>query len=61
MEIAPNPPTTKGPDEMFTGDVWIDAVYTRDSAVAGPGEQRPLQPGARTAWHRTPSTDALRH
>ena len=26
MEICPKPPTTKGPEETFTGDVWVDPI-----------------------------------
>ncbi len=26
MEVQPRTPTTKGPAEWFTGDVWIDAI-----------------------------------
>jgi hypothetical protein len=26
MEIQPKKPTAKGPAQMFTGDVWIDAI-----------------------------------
>jgi quercetin dioxygenase-like cupin family protein len=52
MEIEAPQPTSKGPAERFTGDVWVDAV----------AQQRPqphrmaagivrFAPGARTAWH----------
>lgn len=52
MEIEARQPTSKGPAERFTGDVWVDAV----------SQSRPLPhrvsagivrfaPGARTAWH----------
>ncbi|MDT4928723.1 MAG: hypothetical protein QOF92_1590, partial [Pseudonocardiales bacterium] len=26
MEMLTKPPTTKGPDTMFTGDVWFDVI-----------------------------------
>jgi quercetin dioxygenase-like cupin family protein len=52
MEIEARQPTTKGPTERFTGDVWVDMV----------AQLRPLPhrmtagivrfaPGSRTAWH----------
>jgi quercetin dioxygenase-like cupin family protein len=51
MELQPRRPSTKGPAEWFTGDVWIDPIVqgvepsrVRVSAVH-------FSPGARTAWH----------
>jgi quercetin dioxygenase-like cupin family protein len=51
MGVQPKPPTTKGPADWFTGDVWIDAI-------AQPHGDSPINigvvhftPGARTAWH----------
>ena len=26
MEVQPSKPTSKGPSEWFTGDVWIDVI-----------------------------------
>jgi quercetin dioxygenase-like cupin family protein len=52
MELKPKPPSTKGPAEMFTGDVWIDPI-TRGvdpSSKAAVNAVR-FAPGARTAWH----------
>jgi quercetin dioxygenase-like cupin family protein len=47
-------PTTPGPAEWFTGQVWLDEI----AAVAEPGLVRALRvhftPGARTAWHVHP-------
>jgi quercetin dioxygenase-like cupin family protein len=50
MEFIPASGSTKGPDVMFTGDVYFDVII---------GEQFPharvnivhFTPGARTAWH----------
>ncbi|MDX6729467.1 MAG: hypothetical protein QOK49_4272 [Baekduia sp.] len=43
--------TAKGPEEWFTGDVYIDAV----AAASSPGRVQAnlvhFTPGARTAWH----------
>ncbi len=51
MGIQPKEPTSKGPAEWFTGDVWIDRIVQ-------PGDHSQLSvgavhftPGARTAWH----------
>jgi quercetin dioxygenase-like cupin family protein len=52
VEIQPKNPSSKGPAEMFTGDVWYDVIA---SGVA-PSRLRVnlvrFAPGARTAWHR---------
>lgn len=51
MKLVPKQPTTKGPAEQFTGDVWFDVI------APGEGESRMrvnavrFSPGARTAWH----------
>ncbi|MDX6703069.1 MAG: hypothetical protein QOF26_3295 [Baekduia sp.] len=46
--------TAKGPEEWFTGDVYIDAV----AAASSPGRVQAnlvhFTPGARTAWHTHP-------
>jgi quercetin dioxygenase-like cupin family protein len=47
-------PTTKGPGDWFTGDVYIDAI----AAPTGPSRLGAalvhFTPGARTAWHTHP-------
>jgi quercetin dioxygenase-like cupin family protein len=52
VEILKKPPTTKGPAEMFTGDVWLDVIAKGE----GPSRIRVnsvhFAPYARTAWHR---------
>jgi quercetin dioxygenase-like cupin family protein len=51
MDIFQQPPTSKGPAQTFTGDVWVDRVYTD----ARPGQARlavvRFAPGARSHWH----------
>jgi threonine dehydrogenase-like Zn-dependent dehydrogenase len=51
MDIFRQPPTSKGPAETFTGDVWVDPVY----AGSRPGQARlavvRFAPGARSHWH----------
>ena len=47
-------PTTRGPAEWFTGDVYLDAI----AAPSGPSRLNAASvhftPGARTAWHTHP-------
>jgi len=51
MEIQPRKPSSKGPAECFTGDVWIDGIVQG----AEPSRARVIAvhftPGARSAWH----------
>jgi len=51
MEIQPKTPSTRGPAQMFTGDVWFDVI----AAGQAPSRLRVnlvrFSPGARTAWH----------
>ncbi|MFI5890052.1 cupin domain-containing protein [Actinoplanes sp. NPDC051513] len=49
MEIRKKQPTTKGPAEMFTGDVWFDVVAATDRLRVNAVR---FSPGAHTAWHR---------
>lgn len=52
MNLEPKPPTSRGPADRFTGDVWVDAI-----AEPREGDQRMIvsrvrfAPGSRTAWH----------
>jgi quercetin dioxygenase-like cupin family protein len=51
MEVVPKQPSVKGPAEMFTGDVWFDAIARgREPARLNVSAVR-FTPGARTAWH----------
>jgi quercetin dioxygenase-like cupin family protein len=51
MDVFREPPTSKGPAQTFTGDVWVDPVYTGPR----PGQARlavvRFAPGACTHWH----------
>lgn len=51
MEITPKQPTVKGPDEWFTGEVWLDGLVQAhgDSTINVAAVH--FTPGARTAWH----------
>jgi len=52
-------PSTRGPAEWFTGEVWTDEI----ASLAQPGLVRALwvhfTPGARTAWHVHPHGQVL--
>jgi quercetin dioxygenase-like cupin family protein len=51
MEVQPRKPSSKGPAEWFTGDVWIDAVAQGEEPSRVRVSVVHFTPGARTAWH----------
>ena len=51
MEIQPKQPSTKGPAEMFTGDVWFDVVAKGEEPSRMRVNMVRFAPCARTAWH----------
>ena len=51
MEILPRQPSTKGPAEMFTGDVWFDVIAKGEEPSRMRVNTVRFAPGARTAWH----------
>jgi quercetin dioxygenase-like cupin family protein len=51
MEIQPKQPTTKGPADRFTGDVWFDVVASGVEPSRLRVNTVRFSPGARTAWH----------
>jgi quercetin dioxygenase-like cupin family protein len=55
VPIQPKPPTTKGPAEWFTGDVFIDPIARGEEPSVARVSAVRFTPGARTAWHATPS------
>jgi quercetin dioxygenase-like cupin family protein len=46
--------TAKGPDDWFTGDVYIDAVAAPAGTSTFAAALVHFTPGARTAWHTHP-------
>jgi quercetin dioxygenase-like cupin family protein len=46
--------TNKGPDDWFTGDVYIDPVAVASAPTRVQGNLVHFTPGARTAWHTHP-------
>ncbi len=51
MGVQPKKPTSKGPAEWFTGDVWIDRIVQPDDHSQLNVGAVHFTPGARTAWH----------
>src|SRR5256885_7725056 len=51
MEIQAKKPSTKGPAELFTGDVWIDSIAQAQAPARLSVGVVHFTPGARTAWH----------
>ena len=51
MGVQPKKPTSKGPAEWFTGDVWIDRIIQPDDHSQLSVGAVHFTPGARTAWH----------
>ena len=51
MEIVPKQPTIKGPDEWFTGDVYIDPIARGQEPSRIQVSAVHFTPGSRTAWH----------
>ena len=52
LEIQPKQPSSKGPAQMFTGDVWFDVIARGESPSRLRVNTVRFSPGARTAWHR---------
>lgn len=51
MEHHPKSPTASGPDDWFSGDVWIDTIAQGHSGSPLSVAYVRFSPGARTAWH----------
>jgi quercetin dioxygenase-like cupin family protein len=52
MERKPRPPSMKGPEQWFTGDVWIDGIAQGQGGSTVSVAAVHFTPGSRTAWHR---------
>jgi quercetin dioxygenase-like cupin family protein len=50
MDKLDKPPTTKGPAEWFTGDVYVDGIAQAQGAALTIGAVH-FTPCAHTAWH----------
>ena len=55
MQITRNTTdTSRGPDEWFTGDVYVDPVAVPSGGSRISASNVHFAPGARTAWHAHP-------
>jgi quercetin dioxygenase-like cupin family protein len=52
MEFLPKTPSSKGPAEWFTGDVWFDVIIRGEEPSRVRVNTVRFAPGARTAWHQ---------
>jgi len=60
MEITRNSlATAAGPEDWFTGSVYIDAVATPSDASRVSASSVHFTPGARTAWHTHPNGQTI--
>jgi quercetin dioxygenase-like cupin family protein len=60
MQITRNGPATDaGPDEWFTGDVYMDAVASSTGPYRVNVGNIRFTPGARTAWHSHPNGQTI--
>jgi quercetin dioxygenase-like cupin family protein len=51
VEIQPKPPTGRGPDEWFTGEVFMDPIVRGEEPSRVRVNAVRFTPSARTAWH----------
>ena len=60
MQITRNgPDTAVGPEDWFTGSVYIDAVATPSPGSRVSASSVHFTPGARTAWHTHPNGQTI--
>jgi quercetin dioxygenase-like cupin family protein len=52
-------PSTKGPEDWFTGAVRIDYLFAANEWRRGAAANVTFEPGARTAWHTHPLGQTL--
>jgi len=51
VEVRSKQPTSKGPAEWFTGDVWMDGIARGEEPSRVRVNAVRFTPSARTAWH----------
>jgi quercetin dioxygenase-like cupin family protein len=52
-------PSSKAPEEYFTGNVRIDPLFQAEDPARGSGAYVTFEPGARSAWHTHPLGQVL--
>lgn len=56
---AGSKPSTKGPQDWFTGAVRIDSLFDSNDTRRAAAASVTFEPGARTAWHTHPLGQTL--
>jgi quercetin dioxygenase-like cupin family protein len=51
MDVQRGAPTVRGPENWFTGEVWIDPITSGSGSARLSLGNVHFTPGARTAWH----------
>src|ERR1700752_1627789 len=51
MDVHPSKPANRGPEDWFTGEVWIAPLASREDPSRLSLGSVHFTPGARTAWH----------
>ena len=51
MHIVPKPPSVRGPENLFSGEVWVDTIARGEQPARINVSAVHFTPGARTAWH----------
>jgi quercetin dioxygenase-like cupin family protein len=59
IQRAGSQPSSKGPDDWFTGTVRIDPLFQASPPARAAGASVTFEPGARTAWHTHPLGQTL--
>ena len=56
---AGSQPSSRGPDEYFTGNVRVDSLFAAPHPARTRGAVVTFEPGARSAWHTHPLGQTL--
>jgi quercetin dioxygenase-like cupin family protein len=59
IKRAGSQPSSKGPEDWFTGTVRIDPLFQANESARAAGAAVTFEPGARTAWHTHPLGQTL--
>jgi quercetin dioxygenase-like cupin family protein len=59
MQLMPTTPTAKGPEDTFTGDVYLNMLHTGQAPSRLVTASVRFTPGARTNWHSHPLGQTL--
>jgi quercetin dioxygenase-like cupin family protein len=51
VQVQPKNPSSKGPSQWFTGEVWIDPIAQGQGSTRLSVGSVHFTPGARSAWH----------